>query len=1126
MSHSVTQKSSSSSVLARLAFSPTRLLSSLSPVKKLNGASSEDSAAADSSIDGISKSFAGFLTTASIYAGFQDLDDETEDGNGGLNEEEINSTSIPPPHSITEADSGLQRRLRSRRSKFELSLVKRKPTLSNERALDLSVKLRKTFQIPDDAEFISDYSCWLMGDVLLQGHLYITNQCIFFSAFLPKKPRHKIVQQGALSVKSTRLHRKWAILREGTLSIYSNSTDLYFPELVLDLKTALRAEIYHSGNLVKEKASDGLVWMKVVTSKKTLWFQADSMSSARSWVSAIKKQIFQARNKGDQAIVKIPLQSILDLELTTVLGEAKNLRIKVIENPDSYAIDDYFVMFFSEGDKATADIHNVLREAGMELSETDEERSELVISKAKLMKESETTVQTTNCMVRTDDQEGDDDKDDENDDENEEEEEEEEEEDKEGDHTKATSTSPEKYSSWGIVTKVAASGLSSLAHPFSSSSSSILHFNPKIEGDPFYVTDSSIRKRKQQSFLKVFSLNEEQLQAFYHSYLVRGLPLYGRLFVGVQNLCFKSTLPGTGTLMILPLSDIENASKEKGFRFGYSGLVVVIHGHEELFFEFFSESARDDCECQLLRQIDVLKGEPDHSAVSSSGVSQALSTPDDRPNTNSARIKLVESKLNDEIGADVPIIFEDHPLQRTEVRPVKPYRLTLLTIGSRGDVQPYIALGKALVKEGHSVKIVTHKEFGPWIKSHGLDFDVIAGDPSELMSLMVSHPSISYSFVRDAKSKFSSWIDELLQSSWKACQDTDVLIESPSSFAGIHIAEALQVPYFRAFTMPWSRTRAYPNAFLVPDQKLGGSYNYMTHVAFENGYWRGVSNQVNKWRENTLHIGKTNLAAMKQNSVPFLYNISAVVFPPSVDFPDWVKVTGYWFLNEGGSDYEPPRELVNFIDSARKDGKKLVYIGFGSIVVDKPRELSRAVISAVVDADVRCILNKGWSERKADVNETLEKEQFPTEIYSAGSVPHDWLFPRIDAAVHHGGSGTTGASLKFGLPTVIKPFFGDQKFYASRVEDLGCGVALKELNSKSLTAALKEVTTSKRIQEKAKLIGMKIREEKGIQNAIDAIYSEMEYARSLSVGKAAKSGKARVRSMPESAAAKDDWLLV
>ncbi|CAM9023940.1 unnamed protein product [Wickerhamomyces anomalus] len=233
---------------------------------------------------------------------------------------------------------------------------------------------------------------------------------------------------------------------------------------------------------------------------------------------------------------------------------------------------------------------------------------------------------------------------------------------------------------------------------------------------------------------------------------------------------------------------------------------------------------------------------------------------------------------------------------------------------------------------------------------------------------------------------------------------------------------------------------------------------------------------------------------LQQNKVPFLYNISPTVFPPPVDFNDWIKVTGYWFLNEAIT-YSPPQELLDFINQARIDEKKLVYIGFGSIVVSNPKELTQAVVDAVLDADVRCILNKGWSERLGGSSQ-IEIE-LPYEVFNAGSLPHDWLFPQIDAAVHHGGSGTTGATLRAGLPTIIKPFFADQFFYANRVEDIGVGISLKKLNVKSLSKALKEATTNNRMITKARDIGAKIRKENGVANAIDTIYRDLQYAKEL-----------------------------
>lgn len=1218
--HRRTSSSSSRNLEARRqTLSPQRLINtisnySLSPIKSGVAAIGSPMMRRKSSdkteelnVEGISRSFAGFLTAASMYAGFQDIEDEdrevesirsksfqaadsSSDDKSGPPEDAthlqvldddddsdaISGISVPTEtHSLysgnTLAAPEDGRRVSGdsygKNSRFEVSVVKKvadnanpddQPDTLENKAHAISNKLRETFDIDQSEAFIGDYPCWLMGDVLLQGHLYITDNNILFFAFLPKRSKGGIAKSGSLSVKSfhsLRMHRKWIILRENTFSVYSSPKDLYFPELVIDLRTALRAEVYGSS-----KNSNPLVpvWIRIVTEKRTHWFQADNHDMARSWVTILKKHIFASRNKGDQVAIKIPLQNVIDLELTSVVGVTKNLRIKVIENAESFAIDDYFIMFFSKGDSAVEDIKSVIDKAGVVISSSlvddndDLRNSDLVKSKIELIKKSCSSVKLTNfkpkekkgkfrefrdSILSSDEEESKD----------EEIGSEEDESDgitdnKDEDHevmpnkdqspigSKLRKHSKSIHIVPEVDSRVSLQKVVDTTHPsdeplhekephkwatsivqgitsFTQNlifSGPVMHFDEDTsfakEGqDKYFVKDESKRKSYQKRFVSRFSLNDsEKLIATYHLYLLKGLPTYGKLYIGSHEICFRSTIPGTSTVMILPFADIENVNKESGFRFGYFGLVIVIRGHEELFFEFSASDSRDDCEIQILKNLDShKKTSAESSAIEHDAETNLASS---NGSLNSARIKMVESKLTDAVGLNVPIIVEDHLLQKTDFKKLKSYRITLLTIGSRGDVQPYIALGKALLKEGHKVKIVTHAEFRDWVQSYGIGFDVIAGDPSELMSLMVSHPTINYSFIRDAKAKFRDWIDDLLNTSWKACQDPEILIESPSSIAGIHIAEKLQIPYFRAFTMPWTRTRAYPNAFMVPDQKLGGAYNYMTHVAFENGYWRGTCYQVNRWRVETLGLPKTTLSAMHQNSVPFLYNMSPVVFPPSVDFPEWVKVTGYWFLEESAS-YIPPKELTAFIKKAREDNKKLVYIGFGSIVVDNPKELTQSVVDAVLESDVRCILNKGWSDRLGSKDKNEIEIELPEEVFNSGNVPHDWLFPQIDAAVHHGGSGSTGASLRFGLPTIIKPFFGDQKFYASRVEDLGCGVALKLLESKHMAKALKEVTTNKRIIEKAKLVGEKIRSENGVQNAINAIYMLMDYATKLSVSK-------------------------
>ncbi|KAI9788192.1 MAG: Sterol 3-beta-glucosyltransferase [Peltula sp. TS41687] len=597
----------------------------------------------------------------------------------------------------------------------------------------------------------------------------------------------------------------------------------------------------------------------------------------------------------------------------------------------------------------------------------------------------------------------------------------------------------------------------------------------------------------------------EKLQATYFGYLHRVLPLYGKIYISNRSFCFRSLLPGTRTKMTLPLRHIENVGKEKGFFYGYSGLVIVVRGREELFFEFRQTESRDDCAVMLHKSLESAGhlresgslGFEDKSAVEDAN-SEDQSSHDGRQSpSNEYESKLPETDDESSTPLESPaLLFDDPRASILDFRPTETLRVTCLTIGSRGDVQPYIALCKGLIAEGHKAKIATHAEFEPWVRQHGIDFAPVDGDPAELMRICVEHGMFTYSFMKEATSKFRGWIDGLLSSAWKACQGSDILIESPSAMAGIHIAEALGIPYFRAFTMPWTRTRAYPHAFAVPEHKMGGTYNYLTYVMFDSFFWKAIAGQVNRWRKKELDLPRTSLHKLQADKVPFLYNFSPSVVPAPLDYSEWIRITGYWFLDEG-SGWTPPETLLSFIQKAREDRKKIVYVGFGSIVVTDPTALTQTVIDSVRRADVRCILSKGWSDRLGSNDATRPEIPLPDEILQIKSAPHDWLFTQIDAAVHHGGAGTTGASLRAGIPTVIKPFFGDQFFFGSRVEDLGVGLCLKKLNVGVFSRALWEVTNSERMIIKAKVLGQRIRKEDGVANAIQSIYRDLEYAKTL-----------------------------
>lgn len=1107
------------------------------------------------------KSIVGLLTTASMYAGMnedQEADhqaqnlalDAVEDRKGEKNQEITGNQSEkteecndqkPSQQVISEEISHPPAAVR-KPTLFSFSVV---PTedLESYSDADRSKQTRRRkiisqllnhFKLDQSETILKEYSAWLLKDVLVQGNLLITSRHILFFAYLPKNPG-TVKLSGSLNIRTTlrSSSRYWCVLKDRTFTLYTSPTEVYFPALTIDLRNVA------SVSVDRTSSTDGSQnTFKIDTNERSYLFTADTDYSARTWCNALKKQQFAAQNsENDSVSLKIPLANVIDIDDQTIVKQALTVRIRALESRHSYAIDDYHFVFLDGSGftlmKVIKEQLAVLGESGLQilfdnmLIDDQQSRSPALKSTAEpqssptirrgdssavramlidgilhpdpnlngndnegpswrkriramsgswlpksTASEEDTVVEyysksssitDDTPRIRSESQMSDEDV---------------------SEEASRNSSRRAKLAGWTTKPFKNVAEMWS-AHPIHYPND----FVPFSHDDPYLIKNKN-KPAAVQRFRKHFKLtNGESLISASFTYLTRNVPLYGKLYIADSVMCFRTLLPTVNTKMVLPLSDVETCYKEKGFRFGYLGLVVVIRGHEELFFEFSSALARDDAEYILLKQLDELKSQKKLPVVATTNL---IETDNDH-----AKLKFFEDKINAE-GFEVPLLFDENPFFKTKIKPTRSYRIGMLTIGSRGDVQPYVAFGKGLIKEGHQVTIITHSEFRSFVTSHGINFEEIAGDPAELMALMVEHESMNVGLLRDASSRFREWITSLLDSSWAACKDLqlDILMESPSAMAGIHIAEALEIPYFRAFTMPWTRTRAYPHAFIVPDQRRGGNYNYLTHVLFDNLFWKGTSGQINKWRLESLGLNRTNLDLLQQGKVPFFYNVSPTIFPPSVDFSEWIKVTGYWFLDEKHS-YEPPPDLASFISKAKKLGKKLVYIGFGSIVVSNAKEMTRAICQAVEEADVYCILNKGWSERLNDKTSKDIEVVLPDCVFNAGNVPHDWLFPQMDAAVHHGGSGTTGATLRAGLPTVVKPFFGDQFFYALRVEDIGAGVALKKLNSSSLAEALKEVTTNKRMWDKAQLIKNQIAVEDGVQTAINCLYGELEYARSL-----------------------------
>lgn len=653
---------------------------------------------------------------------------------------------------------------------------------------------------------------------------------------------------------------------------------------------------------------------------------------------------------------------------------------------------------------------------------------------------------------------------------------------------------------------------------------------------------SSHKARIARAAAKTFGIRERDGIWLKRAYVQNGVvAARGHIIISPKYTCFwRRAHIGSDIKYRFATADVKGAvATQFPLSPRRNGMALKINGQPDLKFEFWSEASRDAVVKRVNRVVAQLAeqgegqaapgaqaaGKPEGSELTQQ--KSATSSSESRNPWEAARnldltqndfqvspqyavhgdMRIIEEAarflapppdmlvypkaLNEEALAYMPFVA-NRPWSSggANVR-LTPRKFTMLTIGSRGDVQPYIALSLRLMQDGHKCIIVTHAEFKEWIEGYGIEHRQAGGDPTALMKISQDHKMLSPGFFKEALGTFRQWLDDLLNDAWDACQDADVLIESPSAMAGIHISEALGIPYFRAFTMPWTRTSLYPQAFMVPAFEMGPQFNYSTYVLFDNIMWKASARQINRWRKKRLGLGATDQSSLSVSKVPFLYNFSPAVVPKPLDWYDDITITGYWELENSDMDWSPPDDLLAFMQKAKDDKVPIVYIGFGSIVVPDPGAVSRGIIKGVEKAGVRAIIAKGWSAR----SETGEKEEddvvFPASCYSVDKIPHGWLFPKIDAAMHHGGAGTTGASLRNGLPTIIKPWFGDQHFWALRVTKMGCGVKLASLKSDEIAEALKKVTGDRVMIEKSRNVGIRIRQEKGTDTAVQAIHANI-----------------------------------
>ncbi len=412
----------------------------------------------------------------------------------------------------------------------------------------------------------------------------------------------------------------------------------------------------------------------------------------------------------------------------------------------------------------------------------------------------------------------------------------------------------------------------------------------------------------------------------------------------------------------------------------------------------------------------------------------------------------------------------------------------ILTVGTRGDVQPYVALGQGLRAAGHMVVLVAPAQFAEFVAGNSLEFAAL---PAEFLDLLQTGAGKAAIAGKGNPLKLLRMVQpmqrRMLDTAWQAAsaRPFDAVVYHPKALSGYSIAEKLGALPVLALPAPlYSPTRAFPSP-LLPFTNLG-SLNRASHSLTIRLASLSTNSVLNRWRKEVLGLPPVkNELVLRGQPVLRLYPYSPAVVPTPDDWDASSVATGYWFLPRV-ADWRPDPALTTFL----VNGPATIYVGFGSMPAEDAAAKTQVVMGALAVAGQRGILATGWGG--------LTLKNAPENIFVLESAPHDWLFPQMAAVVHHGGAGTTAAGLAAGAPTIICPFFGDQSFWGRRVAALGVGPApipQQKLTAEKLAAALRVATGDAALRKRAQQLGATICGEDGVGRAVALIAERVAQVR-------------------------------
>ena len=446
--------------------------------------------------------------------------------------------------------------------------------------------------------------------------------------------------------------------------------------------------------------------------------------------------------------------------------------------------------------------------------------------------------------------------------------------------------------------------------------------------------------------------------------------------------------------------------------------------------------------------------------------------------------------------------FKSAEVGGKKTSPAHSLRVVFLTVGTRGDVQPFVALGKALIKHGHRPVVVTHRKMESFIRSHGIDFRYcgVEFDQHGVVGKAAESASI-YAWFREALRKVTrKQYFNVNGHFFSACSEegenaADLIVSTGHTIGpAMDFAEKLGIPMWCCQLTPhqWMTRSFGAHSYQT---SCCGCLNLLRHYSYWGDLSRAyseakVASHAHSFRSDVLGLSPADPGLQRvfdMFEVKNFFVASRIVVPQPTDWPIQSNVCGWFFLDQ--EDYDPPEDLENFL-SVDSGKPPVVCINFGSMVLVERTNFIRDAATAALACGKRVLIITGWASPPDDL---------PEGCFCVQSVPHEYVFNKCCAVIHHGGAGTTARVLQAGVPSVIVPILigTDQPWWADRVEELNCGVhvrggnpGLEDIQSALAKVLLSNNSNATRLaaqQDALSRVSRSIAAEDGVLNFVAAV---------------------------------------